>query len=159
MRAVAMLLSTGVDFLRVLTNIRNDEEKYLPSWVVHGLNQFIALEKETRNSAYFNLTAALNPWTNDLVAAATASTDFDISKFRKDPTALFIGCSVAQLDVFRPIIKLLVQQIHDVLMASSPGPDEPYQVLVMIDEFRQLGKMESIVSKLAITRAMAFAWS
>ncbi|MES0214238.1 type IV secretory system conjugative DNA transfer family protein [Mesorhizobium sp. C280B] len=156
LRAVAMLLSTGVDFLRVLTNIRNDEEKYLPSWVVHGLNQFIALEKETRNSAYFNLTAALNPWTNDLVAAATASTDFDISKFRKDPTALFIGCSVAQLDVFRPIIKLLVQQIHDVLMASSPGPDEPYQVLVMIDEFRQLGKMESIVSKLAINAGYGF---
>ncbi|MER9793841.1 type IV secretory system conjugative DNA transfer family protein [Mesorhizobium sp. M0213] len=156
LRAVAMLLSTGVDFLRVLTNIRNEEEKYLPSWVVHGLNQFIALEKETRNSAYFNLTAALNPWTNDLVAAATASTDFDISKFRKDPTALFIGCSVAQLDVFRPIIKLLVQQIHDVLMASSPGPDEPYQVLVMIDEFRQLGKMESIVSKLAINAGYGF---
>lgn len=156
LRAVAMLLSTGVDFLRVLTNIRNDEEKYLPSWVVHGLNQFIALEKETRNSAYFNLTAALNPWTNDLVAAATASTDFDISKFRKDPTALFIGCSVAQLDVFRPIIKLLVQQIHDVLMASSPGPDEPYQVLMMIDEFRQLGKMESIVSKLAINAGYGF---
>lgn len=156
LRAVAMLLSTGVDFLRVLTNIRNDEEKYLPSWVVQGLNQFIALEKETRNSAYFNLTAALNPWTNDLVAAATASTDFDISKLRKDPTALFIGCSVAQLEVFRPIIKLLVQQIHDVLMASLPGPDEPYQVLVMIDEFRQLGKMETIVSKLAINAGYGF---
>lgn len=156
LRAVAMLLSTGVDFLRVLTNIRNDEEKYLPSWVVQGLNQFIALEKETRNSAYFNLTAALSPWTNELVAAATASTDFDISKLRKDPTALFIGCSVAQLDVFRPIIKILVQQIHDVLMASLPGPDEPYQVLVMIDEFRQLGKMESIVSKLAINAGYGF---
>ncbi|MER8950367.1 type IV secretory system conjugative DNA transfer family protein [Mesorhizobium sp. M0809] len=156
LRAVAMLLSTGMDFLRVLTNIRNDEEKYLPSWVVQGLNQFIALEKETRNSAYFNLTAALNPWTNDLVAAATASTDFDISRLRKDPTALFIGCSVAQLDAFRPIIKILVQQIHDVLMASLPGPDEPYQVLVMIDEFRQLGKMESIVSKLAINAGYGF---
>ncbi|EHH06264.1 type IV secretion system protein [Mesorhizobium amorphae CCNWGS0123] len=63
---------------------------------------------------------------------------------------------MAQLDVFRPIIKLLVQQIHDVLMASSPGPDEPYQVLVMIDEFRQLGKMESIVSKLAINAGYGF---
>ncbi|AVA23828.1 type IV secretory system conjugative DNA transfer family protein [Rhizobium sp. NXC24] len=156
LRAVTMLLSTGVDFLRVLTNIHNDEEGYLPRWVLQGLNQFIALEKETRNSAYFNLTAALNPWTNDLVAAATSTTDFDISKLRKDPTALFIGCSVAQLDVFRPIIKILVQQIHDVLMAALPGPDEPHQVLVMIDEFRQLGKMDSVVSKLTINAGYGF---
>ncbi len=156
LRAVTLLTSTGVDFLRVLTNIRNDESKYLPSWVVQGLNQFIALEKETRNSAFFNLTAALNPWTNDLVAAATAMTDFDIARLRQEPTAIFIGCSVAQLDVFRPIIKILVQQIHDVLMASMPGPDEPHQVLMMIDEFRQLGKMESLVSKLTINAGYGF---
>lgn len=156
LRAVTMLLSTGVDFLRVLTNIRNDEEKYLPSWVVQGLNQFIALEKETRNSAYFNLTAALNPWTNDLVAASTATTDFDISMLRKEPMAIFIGCSIAQLDVFRPVIKILIQQIHDVLMVSLPGPDEPHKVLVMIDEFRQLGKMESLVSKLTINAGYGF---
>lgn len=156
LRAVMNLTATGVEFLRVLTNIRDDEQEFLPSWVVQGLNQFIALEKETRNSAFFNLTAALNPWTNDLVAAATASTDFDIAQLRKDPMAIFIGCSVAQLDIFRPIIKILIQQIHDVLMTAMPGPDEPHQVLIVIDEFRQLGKMESLVSKLTINAGYGF---
>ena len=156
LRAVTNLTATGVEFLRVLTNIRDDEQEFLPSWVVQGLNQFIALEKETRNSAFFNLTAALNPWTNDLVAAATASTDFDIAQLRKDPTAIFIGCSVAQLDIFRPIIKILIQQVHDVLMTRMPGPDEPHQVLIVIDEFRQLGKMESLVSKLTINAGYGF---
>ena len=156
LRAVTNLTATGVEFLRVLTNIRDDEQEFLPSWVVQGLNQFIALEKETRNSAFFNLTAALNPWTNDLVAAATASTDFDIAQLRKDPTAIFIGCSVAQLDIFRPIIKILIQQIHDVLMTAMPGSDEPHQVLIVIDEFRQLGKMESLVSKLTINAGYGF---
>ncbi|PZR88479.1 MAG: conjugal transfer protein TraG [Stutzerimonas stutzeri] len=156
LRAVTNLTATGVEFLRVLTNIRDDEQAFLPSWVVQGLNQFIALEKETRNSAYFNLTAALNPWTNDLVAAATASTDFDIAQLRKDPTAIFIGCSVAQLDIFRPIIKILIQQIHDVLMTAMPSEGEPHQVLIVIDEFRQLGKMESLVSKLTINAGYGF---
>ena len=156
LRAVTNLTATGVEFLRVLTNIRDDEQAFLPSWVVQGLNQFIALEKETRNSAFFNLTAALNPWTNDLVAAATASTDFDIAQLRRDPTAIFIGSSVAQLDIFRPIIKILIQQVHDVLMTAMPGPEEPHQVLIVIDEFRQLGKMESLVSKLTINAGYGF---
>lgn len=156
LRAVTNLTATGVDFLRVLTNIRDDERDYLPTWVVQGLNQFIALEKETRNSAFFNVAAALNPWTNDLVAAATATTDFDIAELRREPMAIFIGCSVAQLDILRPVIKILVQQIHDVLMATIPGSDEPHKVLVMIDEFRQLGKMESIVSKLTINAGYGF---
>ncbi|MCZ0738570.1 type IV secretory system conjugative DNA transfer family protein, partial [Phreatobacter sp. AB_2022a] len=123
---------------------------------MQGLNQFIALEKETRNSAFFNVAAALNPWTNDLVAAATATTDFDIAALRRRPMAIFIGCSVAQLDILRPVIKILVQQIHDVLMGTIPGPDDPLKVLVMIDEFRQLGKMESIVSKLTINAGYGF---
>lgn len=156
LRAVTGLTSTGVDFLRVLTNIREGEGADLPTWVVQGLNQFIALEKETRNSAFFNLTAALNPWTNDLVAAATAATDFDIARLRKEAMAIFIGCSIAQLDVFRPIIKILVQQIHDVLMAAMPGADEPHQVLIMIDEFRQLGRMDALISKLTINAGYGF---
>ena len=156
LRRVANLTATGIEFLKVLTNIRDTESDDLPTWVIQAFNQFIALEKETRNSAFFNVTAALNPWTNDLVAAATSSTDFDIAALRREPTAIFIGCSVAQLDVFRPIIKMLIQQIHDVLMSSMPGPDEPHQVLVMIDEFRQLGKMEAIVSKLTINAGYGF---
>lgn len=156
LRSVANLTSTGVEFLKVLTNIRDTESDQLPGWVIQAFNQFISIEKETRNSAFFNVTAAMNPWTNDLVAAATSTTDFDIAQLRREPMAIFIGCSVAQLEVFRPIIKMLIQQIHDVLMSSMPGPDEPYQVLVMIDEFRQLSKMESIVSKLTVNAGYGF---
>jgi type IV secretion system protein VirD4 len=156
LRSVANLTSTGIEFLKVLTNIRDREGNQLPGWVVQSFNQFIALEKETRNSAFFNVTAAMSPWTNDLIAASTSTTDFDIARLRREPMAIFIGCSIAQLDVFRPIIKMLIQQIHDVLMTSMPGPDEPHQVLVMIDEFRQLGKMESIVSKLTINAGYGF---
>lgn len=84
------------------------------------------------------------------------STDFDIAQLRRDRAAIFIGSSVAQLDIFRPIIKILIQQVHDVLMTAMPGPEEPHQVLIVIDEFRQLGKMGSLVSKLTISTHYGF---
>jgi hypothetical protein len=53
-------------------------------------------------------------------------------------------------------VKLLIQQIHDQLMQNIPGADEPHQVLLMIDEFRQLGRMDDLVSKLTINAGYGF---
>jgi type IV secretion system protein VirD4 len=156
LRSVARMLVTGKDISIYLKSIVLTEGDHLPSWVVDAFNQYIALESETRNSAVFNLNIALNPWNNRLVAAATETSDFDIRELRRKRISIFIGCSVAQLDAFRPLLNILIQQIHDVLMAAPPKRDEPHQVLLMIDEFRQLGRMDDLVSKLTINAGYGF---
>jgi type IV secretion system protein VirD4 len=156
LRSVARMLVSGKDISIYLRSIVLTEGDHLPSWVVDAFNQYIALESETRNSAVFNLNIALNPWNNRLVAAATETSDFDIRELRRKRMSIFIGCSVAQLDAFRPLLNILIQQIHDVLMAAPPKRDEPHQVLFLIDEFRQLGRMDDLVSKLTINAGYGF---
>jgi type IV secretion system protein VirD4 len=156
LRSVARMLVSGTDISIYLKSIVLTEGEHLPSWVIDAFNQYIALESETRNSAVFNLNIALNPWNNRLVAAATATSDFDIRELRRKRMSIFIGCSVAQLDAFRPLLNILIQQIHDVLMMAPPKRDEPHQVLLMIDEFRQLGRMDDLVSKLTINAGYGF---
>jgi type IV secretion system protein VirD4 len=156
LRSVARMLVSGKDISINLKSIVLTEGATLPSWVVDAFNQYIALESETRNSAVFNLNIALNPWNNRLVAAATVTSDFDIRELRRKRMSIFIGCSVAQLDAFRPLLNILIQQIHDVLMMAPPKRDEPHQVLLMIDEFRQLGRMDDLVSKLTINAGYGF---
>lgn len=156
LRAVAELTTTQAEFRDVLKLLLKGEQDNVPQWVADGFNQFIAIEPETRNSALFNITTALGPWNNELIAAVTSDTDFDIRNLRRERIAIFIGCSIAQLDIFRPVLKLLIQQIHDQLMSTPPGRDEPFQVLMMIDEFRQLGRMDDLVSKLTINAGYGF---
>lgn len=156
LRSVARMLVSGKDISAYLKSIVHTEAEHLPSWVNDAFNQYIALEPETRNSAVFNLNIALNPWNNQLVAAATETSDFDIRELRRKRMSIFIGCSVAQLDAFRPLLNILIQQIHDVLMVAPPQRDEPHQVLLMIDEFRQLGRMDDLVSKLTINAGYGF---
>ena len=155
-KRVSELTTKGVDFNKVLKLVVATEQAQLPKWVVDGFNQFIALEPETRNSALFNVTVALNPWNSDLIAGATETTDFDIRQLRKKRMSIFIGASIAELEIYRPLVKLLIQQIHDQLMQNIPGADEPHQVLLMIDEFRQLGRMDDLVSKLTINAGYGF---
>ncbi|MDH8431308.1 type IV secretory system conjugative DNA transfer family protein, partial [Klebsiella pneumoniae] len=62
----------------------------------------------------------------------------------------------AELSIFRPLIRILFQQIHDLLMEKIPGDDEPHQVLLMLDEFYHVGRMDSLISKITISAGYGF---
>lgn len=156
MRSVARMTTTGQDISSVLRAIVETEKSHLPSWITDSFNQYIALEPETRNSAVFNLNMAMSLWNNGLIAAATETSDFDIRELRRTPMTIFIGCTIAELAIFRPLIRILFQQIHDMLMARLPGRDEPLQVLLMLDEFYHVGRMDALISKITISAGYGF---
>ena len=156
MRTVARMTTTGKDISTVLRAIVKTERQHLQTWVVDSFNQYIALEPETRNSAVFNVNMAMSLWNNGLISAATETSDFDIRELRRRPMTIFIGCTIAELSIFRPLIRILFQQIHDLLMVKIPGDDEPYQVLLMLDEFYHVGRMDSLISKITISAGYGF---
>ncbi|MDX3804938.1 MAG: type IV secretory system conjugative DNA transfer family protein [Bosea sp. (in: a-proteobacteria)] len=156
MRTVARMTTTGKDISTVLRAIVKTERDHLPTWVIDSFNQYIALEPETRNSAVFNVNMAMSLWNNGLISAATETSDFDIRELRRQPMTIFIGCTIAELSIFRPLIRILFQQIHDLLMEKIPGPDEPHQVLLMLDEFFHVGRMDSLISKITISAGYGF---
>ena len=156
MRSVARMTTTGKDISSVLRAIVKTERPHLPTWVVDNFNQYIALEPETRNSAVFNVNMAMSLWNNGLISAATETSDFDIRELRRQPMTIFIGCTIAELAIFRPLIRILFQQIHDLMMVKIPGEDEPHQVLLMLDEFYHVGRMDSLISKITISAGYGF---
>lgn len=156
MRTVARTTTTGKDISTVLRAIVKTERQHLPNWVVDSFNQYIALEPETRNSAVFNVNMAMSLWNNGLISAATETSDFDIRELRRERMTIFIGCTIAELSIFRPLIRILFQQIHDLLMDKIPGADEPHQVLLMLDEFYHVGRMDSLISKITISAGYGF---
>jgi type IV secretion system protein VirD4 len=156
MRTVARMTTTGKDISSVLRAIVKTERQHLPTWVIDSFNQYIALEPETRNSAVFNVNMAMSLWNNGLISAATETSDFDVRELRRTPMTIFIGCTIAELSIFRPLIRILFQQIHDLLMVKIPGDDEPHQVLLMLDEFYHVGRMDSLISKITISAGYGF---
>jgi type IV secretion system protein VirD4 len=156
MRTVARMTTTGKDISSLLRTIVRTERQHLPTWIVDNFNQYIALESETRNSAVFNVNMAMAPWNNGLISAATETSDFDIRELRRQPMTIFIGCTITELAIFRPLIRILFQQIHDLMMVKIPGEDERYRVLLMLDEFYHVGRMDSLISKITISAGYGF---
>jgi len=86
-------------------------------------------------------TAGLKQWDNPAVVAATNENDFDFSTFRKKPQSLYIAVSEDHIPTLAPLLRLMFADLIASLRANEPGTDEPWPVMIMIDEFQQMGAM------------------
>lgn len=156
-RSAVRVISTGHDIADVLkTIVATEKDGPVPAWVLDAFNQFVAIPDRTRGSVMFNVNNAFAPWDSPLICAATETSDFDIRDLRRKRMSIFIGSPLADLESYRPLIRILFQQIHDVLMRDLPGADEPHQVLLLLDEFYALGRMSSLASKIAVSAGYGF---
>ncbi len=86
----------------------------------------------------------LNLWADPLIKAATTRSDFSIYDLRRDPTSIFLVVSPNDLEVIAPLVRLFFQQIVAVMQREMPTKEEIFEVLFLLDEFKHLGKLESI---------------
>ena len=86
-------------------------------------------------------TAGLKQWDNPAVVAATSESDFGFATFRKKPQSLYIAVSEDHIATLAPRLRLLFADLIASLRANEPGLDEPWPMMIMIDEFQQMGAM------------------
>ncbi|MCI2400995.1 type IV secretory system conjugative DNA transfer family protein [Aliiroseovarius subalbicans] len=87
------------------------------------------------------MTAGLKQWDNPAVRSATEASDFDFAQFRRKPHSLYIVVSEDHIATLAPLLRLMFADLIASLRLNEPGPDEPWPVMMMIDEFQQMGAM------------------
>jgi type IV secretion system protein VirD4 len=87
------------------------------------------------------MTAGLKQWDNPAVQSATRGSDFDFATFRKKPQSLYIAVSEDHIATLAPLLRLMFADLIASIRLKEPGPDEPWPVMMMIDEFQQMGAM------------------
>ncbi|NTI46143.1 type IV secretory system conjugative DNA transfer family protein [Rhizobium rhizogenes] len=146
LRSVLRLFSTGRSFSAVLQEII-DNEPELDQFILGSFRQHLGRDEEQRPSFEGHVTTALAAFNNLLIAEACSASDFDIRDLRRKPFSLFIAAPVSDFGTVEPIIRLLIQQIHDVMLRSLPGADEPHKILMMLDEFYQFERLPEIIKR------------
>lgn len=87
------------------------------------------------------MTAGLKQWDNPAVRSATQDSDFDFATFRKVPKSLYIAVSEDHIATLAPLLRLMFVDLIASIRLKEPGPDEPWPVMMIIDEFQQMGAM------------------
>lgn len=114
--------------------------------------KFIELNERTRTSILKVFDAYFELFDNPLIVAATACSDFDIRKLRKERMTIYVGVTNDNLVRLAPLLTVFYQQVADVMTRAIPQADEPYDALLLMDEFSALRKMESFQKNIGVYR-------
>ncbi len=108
---------------------------------VAALNDFLAASENTLQSVRKTVTARLGLWLNPRIDAATAASDFDLSKLRSEAISIYLAVTPDNLDRLAPLLNLFFQQVVDLNARELPehNPAHSRQLLLLLDEFPSLG--------------------
>lgn len=111
------------------------------------LGQFASYDQKTL-SVYLSVlkSAGLNAWGDAAVDRATSASDFDLSMLRKIPTSIYLVIGPNDMETLGPVARLFFQSAIAALQRRLPAGDEPFPVLLVLDEFKSLGRMTSIAN-------------
>ena len=154
-KSALKLFSRGQSLVAVMHEILA-AEPHLNEFVKDKFRQHIGRDDKQRASFESHITTALDGWNNSLVDAVTSKSDFSIADLRRKPFTLLIGTPIGNFGTVEAVVRLLVQQVHDVLLKELPGADEPYKLLLMLDEFYQFGRMPEIVDRAPLVAGYGF---
>lgn len=97
--------------------------------------------------------AGFELWSDPSVVRATSESDFDFSTFRRNKQTLYISVQSEHLKTLAPLIRLLFADAIASLQRKEPGPDEPYAVMFLMDEFDQLGRQPLVLQSIKTIRS------
>ena len=86
--------------------------------------------------------AGLSLWNNPAVDRATGSNDISFATLRKVPQSIYVVVNSDDIKTLAPLIRLFFGELIATLRATLPDPaEEPWPVMILLDEFDQLGPM------------------
>ncbi len=118
-----------------------------------NLAAYLQKPDKERGSVTSTAASSMDLWANPLVDAATMKSDFDIGKFRTIPTSLFVGISPSNVMRLQPLLQIFYQQCAGIFTKKMPDKKkEKHRVMMLLDEFPTLGKMDEIKAGIAYYR-------
>ncbi len=118
---------------------------------VQLLSDITDLAAVTASSIRKTFTSRLDLWLNPMVDAATAGNDFDLRQLRRQPISLYCRINPDNISRLQPLLNLFFQQAIGLQTQELPEdhPDLKLQLLLMMDEFKSLGRLPVIADSTA----------
>ncbi len=148
----------------VVRTLRSDDVVYNLAVVLDTLGQkihpvsymniasYLQKPDKERGSVTSTANSSLELWSNPLIDTTTATSDFNLHQFKTQPHTAFVGLTPDNISRLKPLMNMFYQQAAAFFTAKMPQPHEKYGVLMLMDEFPTLGKMEQFQAGIAYFR-------
>jgi type IV secretion system protein VirD4 len=117
-----------------------------------NIASYLQKPDKERGSVTSTANSSLELWSNPLIDTTTATSDFNLHEFKTIQHTAYIGLTPDNIQRLKPLMNMFYQQAAAFFTAKLPQPHEKYGVLMMMDEFPTLGKMEQFLAGIAYFR-------
>ncbi|MQW01949.1 TraM recognition domain-containing protein [Sinorhizobium medicae] len=130
-----------------LEEVANPElrAEWISSFTYTTIARFAVMAGKQFDGVYGSLAAAVRPFKNNRILRATARSTFDIRAMRRENMSLYLDFRIQQVASIGPIFNVLMVQFMD-YMSSNMMQRGERRVLVLLDEFQNLGKLENALT-------------
>lgn len=114
---------------------------------------FLQKAEKERSGVCSTATSSLELWSNPFVDTATSKSHFNLGKFRTIAHSLYVCISPNNIERLRPLLQIFYQQCTSIYTQKMPDPKvEKIGVMMLLDEFPTLGKLDEIKMGIAYYR-------
>ena len=129
--------------------ILRDESVDLSTFTIAKLNAVANMGDKQFAGVYGEARMSMRAFTNEIVQRATDVSSFDLRQFRTEPHTVYLDFRVSQIAVMTGIANVLLSQLINIMSDERPKPGE-HKILLMLDEFTTLGKIEPLVAMMKV---------
>ena len=129
--------------------ILRDESADLSTFTIAKLNAVANMGEKQFAGVYGEARMSMRAFTNEIVQRATDVSSFDLRQFRKEPHTVYLDFRVSQIAIMTGIANVLLSQLINIMSDERPKPGE-HKILLMLDEFTTLGKIEPLVAMMKV---------
>lgn len=127
-------------------DIINDPKLKLSSRCVTLFREYSELESDSKLVSGFlqNFNIHLEPFSSPLVAAATDYNDIDLTDLKTNPKTIYLVSRPEDIGMLGRLFGLITDNIVFSLTKGEPEQGETGKVLMMLDEFTALGRLDRL---------------
>ncbi|SEN52275.1 type IV secretion system protein VirD4 [Luteibacter sp. UNCMF331Sha3.1] len=133
--------------------IRGPSRAWVSKQTATVFNNLVGLAEDTFSSVIATMQAPLQQFLSPILAAATNATDFDIDRFRREPTTLYVSIPTNKLDESAKLLNIFFSAVIGRNLNKQLGeePDLKYQMLMLMDEFTAMGRVDVWAKRISIS--------
>ncbi len=146
------ILNSMSDERKAIVQLLETYESVLSDQTRMQLTKFAGRHEKLGEGIAAEIVAKLNFLQNPLVEALTSITTIPIDAIRKRKLAIFIQADWNAIQIYERLISIFIQQMADKLVKLGPLPDGEHEVLMMLDEFGNGGRIDTVLTLAPLIR-------
>lgn len=146
------ILNSMSDERKAIIQLLENYEAVLSDQTRMQLTKFAGRHEKLGEGIAAEIVAKLNFLQNPLVEALTSITTIPIDTIRKRKLAIFVQADWNAMQIYERLISMFIQQMADKLVQMGPLRNGEHEVLMMLDEFGNGGRIDTVLTLAPLIR-------